>query len=192
MSFNVRRFIEKLREYGLNDEAVLDCLLMVVEGDRCAAPAMGRYVGPKTPLRPYRAVRNCIDPTFDFYEDDGQPCSVYIMGTIKHDGSAGPCKIGLSNNAAERVKAVQTGNPFRVWLVAEVRFRCLYAAQMLEHVTHGAMHGSRLNGEWFDASPAECVEGLTDVLKDAWRADYGEDWEKFADWMKWAGNEVAA
>lgn len=74
-------------------------------------------------------------------------CGVYVVT----DGTA--CKVGITDNFATRLVALQNGNPRRIVLYEFVRATSMAAAQRAEQATHRTLAAVRLHGEWFSASP---------------------------------------
>ena len=71
--------------------------------------------------------------------------------------SAGPIKIGVAVNIAERLKALQTASPFRLHLIA-----CIVGGYELEAKLHDRLAVHRLQGEWFDNS-TEVREAIAEM-----------------------------
>lgn len=61
-----------------------------------------------------------------------------------------PIKIGITNSADVRFKAMQTSLPYDIEILALARVE--YAS--LERVIHGKFSATRLRGEWFERTPS--------------------------------------
>lgn len=87
-----------------------------------------------------------------------QGASVYAIGW--QDGL--PVKIGLADSVAERLRGLQTGNPYRLRCVAISTFKTRKQARQAEGLLH-CWYRSRcvhVSKEWFNISFAEAREGL--------------------------------
>lgn len=70
---------------------------------------------------------------------------VYFM----QSGKNGPIKIGKSNNPEKRMISVQTGNPYKLRLVAVIYCDDDAAAYRMESRFHRILKKHRMHGEWF-------------------------------------------
>lgn len=75
---------------------------------------------------------------------------VYVIGT-----ESGPVKVGISANPKRRLETLKTSNPAPLELFATCQRDDRRAATTLEEDMHHCMHGRRLRGEWFDATPKQ-------------------------------------
>jgi hypothetical protein len=93
------------------------------------------------------------------------PCYVYLICGEVNGKLTGPCKVGISDKPAKRLKQVQTGSP--VPLVVAFAFRVWDRpfAKMAEHAFHASHSTCRMHGEWFDLAPADALGGLVSVFK---------------------------
>lgn len=62
---------------------------------------------------------------------------------IQH-GEDGPIKVGQARDPSSRLRALQTGNPVRLYLRAVVRYEI-----MPEQGVHSHLASSRIHNEWF-------------------------------------------
>jgi hypothetical protein len=72
---------------------------------------------------------------------------VYFIGQI----DSGPIKIGASANPALRIKALQSGSPVPLALLASFASKDCYEA---ERSLHKQFARARLHGEWFERTEA--------------------------------------
>jgi len=64
-------------------------------------------------------------------------------------GKKGAIKIGKSNNPEKRVKELQTGNPYKLYLIAFIHCETEEGAIKLERKIHRLFKKRRMIGEWF-------------------------------------------
>jgi hypothetical protein len=86
------------------------------------------------------------------------PTQVYV---INAEGTH-LCKIGIAMSAEKRLRVLQKGFPYRLWLVAV----CDYDGPDIfryERELHRTMRDYRLNGEWFDIDPDMLLDNLQTV-----------------------------
>jgi|SRR4051794_10521907 hypothetical protein len=62
-------------------------------------------------------------------------------------------KIGISKDPWQRLKDLQTGNPFELVLFAVARVGTYATARALELAVHVTLAPFRLVGEWFNVTP---------------------------------------
>lgn len=65
-------------------------------------------------------------------------------------GCEGCVKIGVSTYGESRIEALQTGNPFELYLIAEAEFTDAFAVEKHLHATYSKY---RIRGEWFKIPP---------------------------------------
>ena len=89
------------------------------------------------------------------------PRSIYLMSskqTHSYEDHGHPlyyCKIGISGNPESRLKQIQTGCPFRMFL----DFECeVYDAVRHEDYWHDYFQNFHLSGEWFALDQAQINE----------------------------------
>jgi len=64
-------------------------------------------------------------------------------------GKKGAIKIGKSNHPEKRLSELQTGNPYKLKLVAYIHCETEKDAFDMEKKMHRVFRKRRLNGEWF-------------------------------------------
>lgn len=84
--------------------------------------------------------------------------SVYVISS-----ALGPCKIGMSNNAHNRLGTLLTSSA--VPLRLEFSGKC-EAAKKIEKRTHKMLGASRIRGEWFSITTAEAIAAIMAAAKD--------------------------
>lgn len=65
----------------------------------------------------------------------------------------GHVKIGKSNDMTQRLKELQTGNPYKLRILLTIGMNSETEAFMLEEELHRKFAKARLEGEWFKAEP---------------------------------------
>lgn len=83
---------------------------------------------------------------------------VYVMQC-----EAGPVKIGVATSVVARCAMIQTGNPYKVSVVAA--FMCGRSVKV-ERKAHKILAEKRMSGEWFDASAVEAVEAVQQAARE--------------------------
>lgn len=80
---------------------------------------------------------------------------IYVIGP-----KVGPQKIGITKDLKSRLKAIQTGNPDKLFIhhFEEVETK---QVRPLEKKIHLELSYKKLKGEWFDLTPEEAVDFLT-------------------------------
>lgn len=81
-----------------------------------------------------------------------------IAGTVGRR----PCKVGISENVAGRLRNIQTACPLRHRLMEVWNFGGRIAAQQAEKYAHDFLMDRRLRGEWFDIEAFEAIVRLED------------------------------
>lgn len=78
-------------------------------------------------------------------------CFVYVISVSDDNGQPlQPCKIGISDDPARRLKALQTSHYSKLILVCSFVVPTKEIARSLEAAFHQINAGKRLAGEWFD------------------------------------------
>jgi hypothetical protein len=80
----------------------------------------------------------------------------------------GPTKIGIAKDPFKRCKELQTGNPHKLRVYA--MFPCGFARDF-ERSARDSLPTCRMEGEWFDLSPAQswaCMFGLLKMRPEYW------------------------
>lgn len=85
---------------------------------------------------------------------------VYIIG--RDDG---PVKIGVSHDPPKRLATLQSGCPFRLSLLHQVKARNVDHAYTMEHQCHRLYADHRLVGEWFKID-ADTARSAVDICFD--------------------------
>jgi hypothetical protein len=67
-------------------------------------------------------------------------------------GNSGAIKIGMAENVEDRVVSLQTGNAFKLNVIALIPCDCRDQAQALEQSIHKFFAGQRIRGEWFQGN----------------------------------------
>lgn len=83
--------------------------------------------------------------------------TVYVIG---HSNVEGPVKIGKSagiDNAYNRLKDIQIGNPNRLSILGSIDVE---DCDLIENLMHNLFTDSRMTGEWFDIQPNEALRAL--------------------------------
>jgi hypothetical protein len=83
---------------------------------------------------------------------------VYCIGSIK-----GPFKVGVTTDAALRLKDIQVGNPKQLAIVRLFELASTDVAFAVEAAAHLSLQNHRLNGEWFAAS----VKAITAAISNS-------------------------
>ena len=76
------------------------------------------------------------------------PSYVYFI-TDNH----GHIKIGKADDTFERLKDLQTGNPYKLVILLSIRLSSPLDAFDLECILHERFRKYQLEGEWFEAEP---------------------------------------
>ena len=82
---------------------------------------------------------------------------IYVIAPKESDG---PCKIGVTNSPASRLRTVQTGNPHDVEYIMQYRLPSRSVAFTIETDTHNYCNMVRLTGEWFDMTKLAAIRAL--------------------------------
>ena len=67
-------------------------------------------------------------------------------------GEDGPVKVGIATSASQRVRELQTGNPYKLRLLGYSVVRKEWALQW-ERKAHERLKDYRMEGEWFRVAP---------------------------------------
>ena len=65
----------------------------------------------------------------------------------------GHIKIGKADDTCQRIKELQTGNPYKLSFLLTVMLESIADAFELEQRLHAKFDDYRLEGEWFEAEP---------------------------------------
>lgn len=65
----------------------------------------------------------------------------------------GHIKIGKANNTMERLKELQTGNPYKLMPVLNIWVESEELAFNIETALHKKLRNCQMEGEWFRAAP---------------------------------------
>jgi hypothetical protein len=82
---------------------------------------------------------------------------VYVL-----EGAAGICKIGIAEDVASRINALQTGHPEKLTLHLALPMYWEFV-RPVERECHKILRGDRRSGEWFTISPHIAVETVKSV-----------------------------
>lgn len=92
---------------------------------------------------------------------------VYVMSHITDDWQlANPVKVGISERPARRLKQVRRDVGKPLVLVATFPFWKRSHAYMVEQAFHKACATYRLQGEWFDMTPADAIGVMDKNLRE--------------------------
>lgn len=80
---------------------------------------------------------------------------LYVVGREE-----GPVKVGISTNVLSRMRALQTGCPFKLELLAMFRFDTREDAASQESFFHECYADVRTSGEWFRIEADLAIEGV--------------------------------
>lgn len=72
--------------------------------------------------------------------------------------SAGPVKIGITNNPRQRIEAIRNASPFLVELAHSSAVDGDAAA--VERQSHDILQAHRLSGEWFSATVSDAIDAI--------------------------------
>jgi hypothetical protein len=78
----------------------------------------------------------------------------------------GPVKVGYAANVEARLATLQTGTPYKLYILAKIAFEDDNEAAKAEQTVHALLSASRMVGEWFEWS--------TDLREALWTL-YGID-----------------
>lgn len=91
---------------------------------------------------------------------------LYIIGHEADEGCGcihGPVKVGIANDPADRLKALQTGNPKKLRLLLSMFTTNQEMALLSERRVHEFMADYRMAGEWFDLTPMSAIHAFAIV-----------------------------
>lgn len=77
---------------------------------------------------------------------ENSEAGVYIM---QQQGGEECFKVGASKKSRERQKELQTGSPYPLKVVAEIKAEDMTHARWMEQAIHKKLNKYRLSGEWF-------------------------------------------
>lgn len=86
-----------------------------------------------------------------------RPCHVYV---IHEADNSQVCKIGIANNPARRLSALQVAHYRELVLAYSVKFGTEKLALDAEKHVHELFRSSHCRGEWFGVSAEEAVEAV--------------------------------
>lgn len=81
-------------------------------------------------------------------------CSVYVIG---FDLDKAPSKVGIATDPVRRMANLQTAHHQRLVIGGFWETPDREMARALEAAFHETQEDSRLSGEWFDLTPAQCM-----------------------------------
>lgn len=91
----------------------------------------------------------------------------YVVYLLSSDNKT---KIGIAKSITNRIKLLQTGNPYRIFLISQQKYESESLARKVENQLHTIYQSKQLVGEWFDLTTTEIenairilVEGVKDV-----------------------------
>lgn len=91
----------------------------------------------------------------------------YVVYLLNSDNKT---KIGIAKSITNRIKLLQTGNPYKITLVSQQKYESESLAREVERQLHALYQSKKLVGEWFDLTTTEIenairilVEGVKDV-----------------------------
>jgi hypothetical protein len=100
---------------------------------------------------------------------------VYVV----QNGERGPVKIGAAGSVLSRLIQLQIGNPVELIVPAVVMCG---ARHQIELAAHGLLEKHWVRGEWFDVSPLEAVEAITQAAEREGKT-YAPIWANIDDWF---------
>jgi hypothetical protein len=91
-------------------------------------------------------------------------CYIYVLATIGSAGDCSPIKIGIAGNPAKRLAIIRTAcpNPLRMQMFFGPMHRDY--ARYIEKEVHSLYQKYRLHGEWFDVTPKNAIDLISDVI----------------------------
>lgn len=78
-----------------------------------------------------------------------------------------PCKIGITQHLASRLRQVQISCPFTIGIAWSFTFLDRTTAEAVEHAFHSQQRSKRLHGEWFDVGHLEAMRLLCAISRRA-------------------------
>lgn len=111
-------------------------------------------------LQSKSALSNKDSPSQTAFPSPTRDRQIYVIGGTDH-GS--PVKIGISSDAASRLRQLQTGNPHRLSILhlSSVQGDI---AEKVEAACHKLLMEMRMEGEWFGVDVEKVVETIDRVL----------------------------
>lgn len=106
--------------------------------------------------KPYNVVSKLT--SMGIYKKPGKTYCVYVIGEF--EGEYDLYKIGYSNNAKNRLKSLQTGNPRILEIVWSVSVTDQIQAVILESDMHTKLASYNVGGEWFNLPIDEIKKAL--------------------------------
>lgn len=82
---------------------------------------------------------------------------LYLMSASE----TGPCKVGVSANPIERLKALRTSCPFKLEFSELWQCDTPELMGVAEKLAHASLKKHRMHGEWFDISPSKAITIIT-------------------------------
>lgn len=86
--------------------------------------------------------------------------NVYVIGMSNQPY----VKIGVSNNPFDRIVGVQTGSPYKLYLVAYIECIDRASAEKLERLLHQHYAAKRSEGEWFNIHHTAILDDIQQML----------------------------
>jgi len=86
---------------------------------------------------------------------------LYLICAIKGEEVSAPCKVGISQNPAKRLKGLQTAYPYKLIIYELWDFSNRSEVLAGEELAHASLAEHRLSGEWFSIEPKEALFKIT-------------------------------
>lgn len=77
-------------------------------------------------------------------------------------------KVGIATDISKRVATFQTGNPFPISILRQLKFKSRLHALLVERTVHGVLADERFYSEWFVCTPERAM-AVADAVSDAMR-----------------------
>lgn len=87
----------------------------------------------------------------------GTDSFVYIICVVRGGKEVAPCKIGISDRPADRLRGLQTSHFEELKLYREYRLPSREIASEVESCFHYSQSGACLRGEWFNLVPQKAA-----------------------------------
>jgi len=113
-------------------------------------------------------------------DDEGQ----HFIYAIGHPH--GFVKIGHSSDPQRRLSGIQTGSPYRLWIIVQVPSR---NPEAVEEQLHSRFENKQVRGEWFELSNND-YDTLSDLVKMANSDRSFDDLEDYERWRQSVETEV--
>ncbi len=81
---------------------------------------------------------------------------VYVIGWSED----GPIKIGITDKQDQRLKQLQTGNPYKLKILHSVPCQSRSHALEIESWSHARLGAFKMTGEWFDINAVQGINAI--------------------------------